>query len=60
MTNNPQREIKFRVWDGDYMVYQSQGRHVPLHPSSPTPIKIAKDKYIFPESKTKPRRLSVR
>ena len=49
-----------RNWDQTSFTIQAQGRHVPLHPSSPKPIKVGKDKYVFPESKRKPRRMSLR
>lgn len=49
-----------RGWNQTSFTIQASGRHAPLHPSSPNPIKVDIDKYIFPESKRKPRRLSVR
>jgi len=49
-----------RGWNETSFTIQASGRHAPLHPSSPTPIKVAKDKYVFPEGKGKPRRMSAK
>jgi len=49
-----------REWNRTSFTIQASGRHAPLHPSSPKPIKVGKDKYIFPEGNRKTRRLSAR
>jgi len=49
-----------RGWNETSFTIQANGRHAPLHPSSPVPIKVGKDKFIFPESRRSPRRMSPR
>lgn len=49
-----------RGWNETSFTIQASGRHAPLHPSSPKPIKIERDKYVFPKEKRNPRRLSTR
>jgi len=49
-----------RGWDETSYTIQASGRHAPLHPSSPEPIKVGKDRFVFPNGKEKPRRFSAR
>jgi len=49
-----------RGWEETSFTIQASGRHAPLHPSSPTPVKIEKDRFIFPENSGNPRRLSAK
>lgn len=49
-----------RGWDQTSFTIQANGRHAPLHPSSPTPIKVKKDVYKFPDDGNIPRRMSVK
>ena len=55
MSRNRKRE-----WNQTSFTIQTQGRHVPLHPSSPTPVKVHRDKYIFTDNGRETRRLSIR
>lgn len=49
-----------RGWNDTSFTIQANGRHAPLHPSSPTPIKVGKDKFVFPEGTKNLRRMSAR
>lgn len=49
-----------RTWDDVSFTIQANGRHVPLHPSSPPMERVGTDKWIFTGDIQKYRRLSVR
>ena len=49
-----------RGWGDVSFTIQASGRHVPLHPDSPTMEKVAKDVWVFRGNIKKCRRLSIR
>jgi len=48
-----------RSWDEVSFTIQASGRHAPLHPRGKMPVKVGKDKYVFPKNSYQ-RRLSIR